>query len=883
MQTDEIIQGRRLTPMLRQYVEAKKAHPNAILMFRMGDFFELFFDDAKTAAQELDLTLTARDKDSADPVPMAGVPHHAVSGYIARLVERGYSVALCDQVEDPRKAKGLVKREITRLITPGTVADLDALDPGLANFLACAQPCADADHFVLALLDLLAGDLLCTRCHKDMLADELGRMNVREVLVPSEFARTVKTLLGDARVATRPLEGTTWDDDAAAEAFLSKRFGTVGHFGSDDTAERRALCHVISFAESTQRRTLRHLVPPRAYCVQDFLVLDETTRRNLELCATSMENRRQGSLLWHLDRCKTGMGSRTLRQWLLFPLREQTAIARRADAVQWFKEDRERRVAVQEALTGVRDIERLAGRVAIGRATPRDMGALRASLLCMPEVQRLFADSEVLLAKHWRKLDIAPGLIQSLDQALVDEPPVVATDGGIFKLGWREDLDTLIELSTEGHGFLTRLEAQERTRTKINSLKVRYNRVFGYYIEITRANLDQVPDDYIRKQTLVGAERFITPELKEFEEKVLYADDRRKEREAELFGELLRDVAGCMAQLRRMGRLVAQTDAMLSLAQVADEGRYVRPTLADTSGVTIVQGRHPVLERLVPQGEMFVPNDVTLDTERRRLMIVTGPNMGGKSTMMRQTALITILAHMGSFVPAQSAQVGLCDRIFTRVGASENLGRGHSTFMVEMLETASILRHATARSLVLLDEIGRGTSTFDGVSIAWAVAEHIHDHIGCLGIFATHYHELTGLAQTHQAVVNMSVAVLEREGAIVFLRQLVEGAANKSYGVQVANLAGVPDVVLTRAKAILQGLEASGSTPAHVPLSAAPAADRNNATHAEPGGSRPPVRARRESRLHASLAALDLSQMTPVQCMAELDRLQQNMGDASLD
>ena len=879
MQTADIIQGRRLTPMLRQYVEAKKAHPHAILMFRMGDFFELFFDDAKTAAQELDLTLTARDKDSPDPVPMAGVPHHAVSGYIARLVERGYSVALCDQVEDPRKAKGLVKREITRLITPGTVADLDALDPGLSNFLASAQPCADADHFVVALLDLLAGDLLCTRCHKDMLADELARMNVREVLVPTQFAASVKVLLGDARVATRPLEGATWDDDGAARAFLDKRFGPVGHFGGDDPAERRALCHVISFAESTQRRTLRHLVPPRSYCVQDFLVLDESTRRNLELCTTSMENRRQGSLLWHLDRCKTGMGSRTLRQWLLFPLREQTAIAKRADAVQWFKDDRKRRLAVQEALGGVRDIERLAGRVAIGRASPRDLGALRASLLCMPQVQSLFADSDVLLAKHWRKLDIAPDLMQSLDRALVDEPPVVACDGGIFKLGWRDDLDTLIELSTEGHGFLTRLEIQERARTKISNLKVRYNRVFGYYIEITRANLDQVPDDYIRKQTLVGAERFITPELKEFEEKVLYADDRRKERETELYAELLQEVAACMVQLRRMGRLVAQTDAMLSLAQVADEGRYVRPTITTDAGVAIVQGRHPVLERLVPQGELFIPNDVALDAQRR-LMIVTGPNMGGKSTMMRQTALITILAHMGSFVPAQSAQIGLCDRIFTRVGASENLGRGHSTFMVEMLETASILRHATARSLVLLDEIGRGTSTFDGVSIAWAVAEHIHDQIGCLGMFATHYHELTGLAQTHAAVVNMSVAVLEREGAIVFLRQLVNGAASKSYGVQVANLAGVPDAVLTRARAILQGLEASGSTPAHTAPALVPPPTTDDAI----GRAMDAVAPRNHvSRLFESLAALDLSQMTPLQCMAELDRLQQNMRCASPD
>lgn len=875
--THDAVAGRRLTPMLRQYVDAKAACPDAILMFRMGDFFELFFEDAKIAARELDLTLTAREKND-DPIPMAGVPHHAVAGYIAKLVDRGYTVALCDQVEDPKKAKGLVKREITRLITPGTVADMDALDPGAANYLACVD--RQGELYTVALLDLLAGELLCTEVQADTLGDELRRMGVREVLVTEAWRAAVMGAVADERVAVR-----TWTlpplDDKAARKLLDRRFGLdliEGLPQGGGVVARRALCQLIEYAESTQRRPLPHLMPPRAYRIADYLVLDETTRRNLELCATQMENRRRGSLLWHLDRCQTAVGSRALHHWLLFPLRERAAIEARLDAVQAFKSQRAFREAVQSALDGVRDVERLVGRVAVGRATPKDVGALLQSLQQVPALREQLGKQASKLGERWLQLDTVADLREALAKALVDDAPMVANEGGIFRRGFCPELDELITLSTEGHGYLADLEKRERLRSGISKLKVRYNKVFGYYLEVTNANLGQVPKDYVRKQTLVNAERFITAELKEFEEKVLYADERRREREQMLFEQLVGEVAQHIERLRAVSRLIADTDALASLAQVADEGRYVRPTLCDDSVLEIREGRHPVLERLLPGGERFVPNDVQLDAAERQLLIVTGPNMAGKSTVMRQTALCAIMAHMGGFVPAKAARIGLCDRLFTRVGASDNLGRGQSTFMVEMMETASILRHATAKSLVLLDEIGRGTSTFDGVSLAWAVAEQVHDATRCRAMFATHYHELTELAVSRPRIANVSVAVKEQGDSVVFLRRLVEGPANRSYGIEVARLAGVPEPVLVRARQILQGLEggehgagAHGPIPTEAPRPSrrAPRAE----PEADPGAQLALFAQPQPAPVELALADLDPMQMTPLEALAALARL----------
>lgn len=858
---EAIIGDRKLTPMLRQFMDAKAdAPPGAILFFRMGDFYETFFDDAKIAARELDLTLTSRDKNTDDPVPMAGVPHHAATGYIARLVERGFSVAICDQLEDPKLAKGIVKRAITRVVTPGTVVELEALDPGAAAYLASIVPMGEES--VLALLDLLAGEVLVTRVATAQLGDELERMGAREVVAAPESVSALAGILGEqwpVRSVDEPLDAGAW----------KSIFGKVPAPPAED---ERAICLAVRFAERMQRRPLKHIMPPRNYRIGDYVVLDEATRRNLELTRTQRDSERKGSLLWHLDRCRTSLGSRTLHQWLLFPLRDKATIVNRQDAVAAFKGERGLRERAQAALEGVRDIERLVGRVAVGRATPKDLGLLRLSLSRLPEVKNEVAPAKSYLGAAWAEADIVPDLHELLVRALVEDPPLAASDGGIFARGFDADLDVLIGLSTEGHGFLDDLEKRERERTGISNLKVRYNRVFGYYIEITKSNLHQAPADYIRKQTLVGAERFITPELKTYEDKVLGADERRRGRESEMFEKLVAQVASFSMRLRAVSRLVAETDAVASLAQVADECRYVRPELVDAQVLELDASRHPVIERLLPNGERFVANDVRLDVATRQLLVVTGPNMAGKSTVMRQVGLAAVLAHIGAFVPASRAVIGLCDRVFTRVGASDNLGRGQSTFMVEMLETATILKHATATSLVLLDEIGRGTSTFDGVSIAWSVAEHLHDQTGCRAMFATHYHELTDLTRERPRIVNVSVAVKETNGSIVFLRRLVDGAANRSYGIQVAQLAGVPEPVLTRAREILTNLESGELDNKGMPVLAysrrGKASNTNQlALFAAPRPS--------PSAVEEALRSIEPLDTTPMQALAHLTKLRE--------
>jgi DNA mismatch repair protein MutS len=820
--------------MLDQYLSAKAECPDALLMFRMGDFFELFFEDAKLVARELGITLTSRDKGAA-PVPMAGVPHHAVSRYIAQLLGRGHSVALCDQVEDPKQAKGLVKRQITRIITPGTLVDLEALEPGRCNYLA-ATVAGPEPQRVLALLDLLSGEILVTQVEADRLGEELQRMNVRELLTDADSPDELQQGVGkDSPIALRCMSLESVDDHGIRRA-LERRFGVdliAAWPGGGTAAQRRAVHLLISYAEQTQRRCLSHLEPPRAYRAADSVVLDAATWTNLELETRSQDGSRHGSLLWHLDETLCPMGARLLRRWMAFPLRQAAAIAARADAVQCLKEQRSRRQAIQAAFAGVRDLERLMGRVAMQRATPRDLAALRDSLLCVPpmrqEMKELLAASAAEAAAvpvspgagplgGWQTLSFASidGLAQELDRALVPQPPVAHADGGIFAAGYCPELDELLALSQEGHGFLTELEQRERQRTGISSLKVRFNRVFGYYLEVTRANLNQVPADYVRKQTLVNAERYITEELKTFEDKVLHAEERRKAREATLFTDLCAKVLAQLLPLRALARLLAQTDASASLAEVADRYRYVRPEISEAPELWLEEARHPVIERLLPNGETFVPNDLQLGGQNGtgpQFMLVTGPNMAGKSTVMRQAALCVLLAHMGSFVPARRARIGLCDRLFTRVGAGDNLTRGHSTFMVEMMETATILRQATAASFVLLDEIGRGTSTYDGLAIATAVAEYLHDEVGCRTLFSTHYHEMCDLAGRHPRMVNTQMAVRHTDDKLVFLRRLVAGSADKSYGIDVARLAGLPAAVLDRAAAVLATMAAQPKLP----------------------------------------------------------------------
>ncbi|MEO0460365.1 MAG: DNA mismatch repair protein MutS [Myxococcota bacterium] len=860
---NDIASGRKLTPMLRQFIDAKAQCPEgAILLFRMGDFYETFFDDAEIAARELDITLTSRDKSSAEPIPMAGVPWHSVSGYITRLIERGYTVAICDQVEDPKAVKGIVRREITQLITPGTLSDLDALDPQSTSYLAWLEPGPEDDtDWTIALLDLLAGEVLCTRSPSGVVLDELRRAGAREVVVPRD---AMEALPFDAKQIELPVRrGPERSLDAPLSEVLMARLGSSSIEGvsSDEAVTyHHALYRLIEYAEGTQRRQLRHLMAARSYRINDTLVLDEATRRNLELTSTLRDSKRRGSLLWHLDRCRTSMGSRRMHQWLLFPLRERAAIESRLDAVESIKNKRSHRHAVRGALDGIRDIERLVGRLAVGRAHPGDLGALRDSLVRIPGLVEGVAAFGGTLGARWHELDAVDDIRTELETALVAEPPTATTDGEIFNTGYREDLDALIALSTEGHDFLRALELRERERTGIPTLKVRYNKVFGYYLEVSRAHLERVPEDYVRKQTLVNAERFISDELKDYETRVLGADESRKRREQELFEELVQALGGKLSRLRSLARAVAEIDALASLAEVADEGRYVRPELCDGPQLDVEGGRHPVLERMLPTGERFVPNDTRIDADRERLMIITGPNMAGKSTVMRQVALSAILAHVGSFVPASRARIGICDRIFTRVGASDDIGRGQSTFMVEMVEAATILKHATRHSLVILDEIGRGTSTFDGVSIAWSVAEYLHDQTQCRAMFATHYHELTDLELERPGIVNASVAVAEREGRIVFLRTLKPGAANRSYGIQVGELAGLPAVVVERAKEILANLESGEYDDRGLP---ALAFSRKEAAAKTQGQLALFAPARAPSEIENELAALTPDELSP--------------------
>jgi DNA mismatch repair protein MutS len=798
---------------MRQYLDVKARHPGCILFFRLGDFYEMFFEDAVTVAQQLDLTLTTRDKGKENAVPMCGVPHHAAARYLQTLVERGHRVAICEQVEDPRLARGIVKREVVRVVTPGTVVDEDALDPVRAHHL-CAV-IVDRGRAGLAYLDLSTGDFAATELSNGELLDELARLEPREVLLAGADPEPI-----EARLATAlsPIADpvAVLVDRGRAIGLLEPVLAAEGPGGLKEaralpTLSLCAAAEAIRYARETQpvgRVPVHRLV---SYKASDHLVLDEATRRNLELMRT-LGGDRQGSLVQILDQTRTAMGGRMLRRWIGAPLRDLPQIRRRHDAVGWLVERASLRGELRAQLQEVYDLERLAGRASLGLATPRDLVALRASLERMPAVAaRLAAERDALAFPPLLSLgaDLCTDVCADIARTLVDDPPAAWRDGGLARRGISAELDELLELREGGAAEIARIEEDERARSGIGSLKIRYNRVFGYYLEVTRANLGKVPDEYIRRQTLANAERFTTPALQALERKLLSAEERRLRLELEAFEQLRRRVGDASLRVATLAAEVARLDVLCSLAEVAHLHGYCRPELDDAFTLELVGARHPVVERIAAEGR-FVPNDLTLDADGAagaQLIILTGPNMGGKSTAMRQAALCVVLAQAGSFVPARRAHVGLCDRVFTRVGASDNLARGESTFMVEMRETATILRDATRRSLVVLDEIGRGTSTFDGLSIAWAVAEDLHDRLGCRAIFATHYHELVALGGRLARARNLSTAVRERAGEIVFLHQLVDGGASRSYGIDVAKLAGIDPSVIARARSLLGALE----------------------------------------------------------------------------
>ena len=863
-----------LTPMLKQYFTIKEKYPEAVLFFRMGDFYEMFFEDAQRAAPILEIALTSRSKHQGQDIPMCGVPHHAVESYINRLISAGVKVAVCDQVEDPRQAKGIVAREVTRVVTPGMVLSAEIDDPKTARYLAAVVGLPDeieSARFGLAALDVSTGDFLVTQmADRVRLADELGRLGPSEMLVSEADEDGLQQLAEELGVFCTIFEAEAFEK-ARAGTVLKARFGehALTGFGVMDLpAGLAAAGAALLYAQENQGRDLTHVDRLRSYRLEDFMVLDETTKRNLELFYTLRDRSRSGSLLGLLDLSVTAMGGRKLKQWLGYPLFDRSRVAERHESVAGLILDGLGRGDLRNLLTGVHDLERLTGRISLGRAGPRDLAALRSSLGRLPAIKSLLMGQGGLTGDLGSRLDLLEDVLDLLDRAIVDEPPLTLKEGGLFKAGYHPELDELMSIMSNGKGWIARMEKDERERTGIASLKVGFNRVFGYYIEVTKSNLHLAPENYIRKQTLAGAERFITPDLKEQEEKVLTAGERRVQLELELFEELRREVAGRAGRLRETADLLAQADVLAALAEAAVKYDYTRPELLDEDRIEIIGGRHPVIERSL-KGETFVANDVVVDNQAEQVWIITGPNMAGKSTILRQTALIVLMAQMGGFVPAEKVRMGLVNRIFTRVGASDDLTRGRSTFMVEMNETAQILNQATSKSLVILDEIGRGTSTFDGLSIAWAVAEYLHDlhGTGVRTLFATHYHELVQLAQSKPRVRNYNVAIKEWEGRVIFLRKLLPGGTSRSYGLAVARLAGLPAQVLARAGEILENLEAGG-----LDVSGLPRPVRGRAVH---NARQLDLFSPNDDGLRQELQALELDAMSPLAALNKLAELKE--------
>jgi DNA mismatch repair protein MutS len=796
--------------MMQQYLDAKNACGDALLLFRMGDFYELFYEDAKTASRVLGLTLTSRDKGD-NPIPMAGFPYHQLEGYLAKLISGGFRAAVCEQMEDPKLAKGLVKREVTRVVSPGTLTDDALLDPRESNYLAAVAPPSHKsngdDHAGLAWAELSTGRFFAATVPLVRLSDELARIAPAECLLSEETDLTLN-LPARTMLTCRPAWAFGLE---TAVGTLQKHFQTVTlegfGFAESDSPALRAAGAALDYLRETQKASLNHIDRLTPYRSGELLEIDEATRRSLEITRTIRTGSRDGSLLAVIDKTVTPMGARLLADWLANPLTNVEAINARLDAVAELLAENALREFLREQLRAVYDLERLLSRVATGRATPRDLAFISRTLAALPKLKaKLTARKSGLLSTLETDLDLCPEIRAQLESALLEDCPLATKDGGIIRGGYSGDLDRLRDLAAGGKEWIARYQAEQAKATGITNLKVAYNKVFGYYIEITNSQKDKTPTTYIRKQTTVNAERYITPELKEYEEQVVTADERAKQLEYELFVSLRDSVQKEARRLQATAAVLAQLDVLVSLAELARQRGYVRPTITNQPQLKIIDGRHPVLDIVETQGT-FVPNDCAIGGENGTVQLITGPNMAGKSTYIRQVALITLMAQMGSFVPAREATIGIADRIFARVGASDELTRGQSTFMVEMTETARILNTATPRSLVILDEIGRGTSTYDGISLAWAIVEHLHDHVGCRTLFATHYHELTDLAASLAGVRNLNVAVKEWEDHVVFLHKIVAGAADKSYGIHVARLAGVPREVNERAKQILARLE----------------------------------------------------------------------------
>ncbi len=857
------------TPMMKQYLDAKRRIGDALLFFRMGDFYEMFFEDAEKASRALGIALTSRDK-GENPIPMAGVPVKAVEGYLVKLVRQGFKVAICEQMQDPRLAKGIVDREVVRIVTPGTLCEEAAL--GGKEDLHLAALKVAGSKAGLAWVDPSTGRFQIQDGTLDTLPDDLARIDPAEVLVPENGSpEGLASSLGETvRVTERP--GWQFDLDQARET-LTRHFTTqtLEGFGVSDAAPSLGPAGaLIQYLEETQKTALDHVSALQVFRADRVMRLDRATIRCLELTETLRDREREGSLLWVLDCTATAMGGRLLRRWLLNPLIRREAIEARLDAVGELLQNGALRDALRDGASRMYDVERIAARIAQASANPRDLIALRDSLALLPAFRDALASaSSAMLAEAAGRIDTLEDLRERLRKSLADAPPVTLKEGGIIREGWDGTLDALRSVGREGKGWIAKFQAREAERTGIPNLKVGFNKVFGYYIEVTHAHREKVPGDYRRKQTLKNAERYVTPDLKTWEEKVLSSEERSKDLEYDLFLGIRASCAERVKALQSISGAVALADALASLAETASRRGYARPVLHDGPEIEIRDGCHPVLQ--VTQGPgTFVPNDLVMDAGSR-IHVITGPNMAGKSTYIRQAALLALMAQVGSFLPAKKARVGLCDRIFTRVGASDEIARGLSTFMVEMIETANILHNATDKSLIVLDEVGRGTSTFDGVGIAWAVCEHLHDAVGARTLFATHYFELTELALALPGVKNANVAVKEWGEEIVFLHKIVDGGADKSYGIQVARLAGIPRKVVERAKVILANLEANALSPGDRPSFAPPPREKAR----EPEIRQMTLFSARPSALIKALQKLDPDTLTPIEALIKIKEMKE--------
>ncbi len=799
-----------LTPMMKQYLETKEQYKDCILFYRLGDFYEMFFEDALTASKELEITLTGKNCGLEERAPMCGIPYHAVDGYLNKLVSKGYKVAICEQLEDPKLAKGIVKRDVVRIVTPGTNLNMQALEETKNNYLMCVVYLSN--KIGISVIDITTGDFYVTEVEDNKkLLDEINKFMPTEIVCNDGFLVSgidVDDLKGRLNITVYHLDAWYFDDETCKKLLLKHfKVNTMTALGIDDfPAGLISAGAVLQYLYETQKSSLSHITHLNPYIASKYMLLDSSTRRNLELVETLREKQKRGSLLWVLDKTKTAMGARMLRTYVEQPLVEKEEIEKRLDAIEELNQNMVCRDELREYLNPIYDLERLLGKISYKTANPRDLIAFRNSLEMLPHIKTVLETfHKPLLTDVQQEIDDLSDIYTLIQDAIVEEPPIAIKEGGIIKEGFHETVDSLKQAKTQGKSWLAQLENEDRERTGIKNLKVKYNKVFGYYFEVTNSYKDLVPEDYIRKQTLANAERYTTPRLKELEDTILNAEDKLYGLEYELYCKIRDQIGDAVERIQKTAKAVARLDVFTSLAYVAERNNYVRPGLNEKGTIQIKGGRHPVVEKMIAN-DMFIANDTFLDSGKHLISIITGPNMAGKSTYMRQSALIVLMTQIGSFVPAASADIGIVDRIFTRVGASDDLASGQSTFMVEMNEVANILRNATANSLLILDEIGRGTSTFDGLSIAWAVIEHISNKrlLGAKTLFATHYHELTELEGKMNNVNNYCIAVKEKGDDIVFLRRIIKGGADKSYGIQVAKLAGVPDVVIDRAKEIAE-------------------------------------------------------------------------------